>query len=81
MTVSCGNNAEQPAQLPVEQPLAETSMQASADPNAKKDPVCEMAYDTSWTDQTVYNGDTLRFCSEGCKMAFEARPDKYLKAK
>ena len=43
------------------------------------DPVCEMAYDTSWTESTVYQNDTIRFCSEQCKNAFIARPAKYAK--
>lgn len=43
------------------------------------DPVCGMPVDSSWTDSTVYQNKTLRFCSEGCKKAFLARPAKYLK--
>jgi len=43
------------------------------------DPVCGMPVDSSWTDSTVYQNHTLRFCSEGCKKAFLARPNKYLK--
>ncbi|MBS1585164.1 MAG: YHS domain-containing protein [Bacteroidetes bacterium] len=43
------------------------------------DPVCGMPVDSSWTDSTVYQNYTLRFCSEGCKRAFLARPAKYLK--
>ena len=43
------------------------------------DPVCKMPRDSSWTDYTIYKNDTLWFCSEGCKMAFSARPEKYIK--
>lgn len=43
------------------------------------DPVCGMPVDSSWTDSTVYQNDTFHFCSEGCKKAFLARPNKYLK--
>lgn len=46
----------------------------------KMDPVCEMTFDESWTESTVYMSDTIRFCSENCKTAFVARPEKYLKA-
>jgi len=45
----------------------------------QKDPVCEMARDSTWNDYTVYNNDTIWFCSEGCKKAFLARPQKYVK--
>lgn len=45
----------------------------------KFDPVCEMDYDTGWVEMTVYNGDTIRFCSDNCKTAFVAHPEKYLK--
>lgn len=82
MAASCGNTPEQASQPAAEQPTVNaTTMSASTDPNAKKDPVCEMEYDTSWTEFAVHNGDTIRFCSDGCRMAFEARPDKYLKGK
>ncbi len=49
------------------------------DPKTHVDPVCGMEWDNEWTDMTVYKGDTMRFCGEGCKMAFEARPQKYVK--
>lgn len=45
----------------------------------KLDPVCEMTYDEGWVEHTVYMNDTIRFCSENCKTAFVARPQKYLK--
>lgn len=46
---------------------------------AKIDPVCEMEYDTSWTEFTVYNNDTVQFCSETCKTAFNGNSKKYRK--
>ena len=48
---------------------------------AKLDPVCEMEYDTSWTEYAVHNNDTIHFCSEHCKTAFVGNPEKYTKAK
>ena len=45
----------------------------------KQDPVCEMPYEPEWTEFTVYNNDTIRFCSEQCKNAFLAKPEKYTK--
>ncbi len=48
-------------------------------PAGKIDPVCEMPFDKAWTEQTIYNGDTITFCSETCKKAFLGRPTKYIK--
>jgi YHS domain-containing protein len=45
--------------------------------NTKIDPICEMEYDASWTEYSVYNGDTVKFCSEVCKEVFDKNPDKY----
>ncbi|MBN9483198.1 MAG: YHS domain-containing protein [Bacteroidetes bacterium] len=43
----------------------------------KIDPVCEMPQDTSWTEYTVYKGDTVKFCSDVCKGVFLKNPAKY----
>lgn len=43
-----------------------------------KDPVCEMTKDVSWTEYTVYENDTVWFCSETCKGAFVGNPAKYV---
>lgn len=64
-----------------------TDMKHNSTPNAdikaqvlagKTDPICEMEKDASWTDYSVYKGDSVWFCGEGCKKAFEARPEKYV---
>lgn len=44
---------------------------------AKIDPVCEMEKEDTWTEFSVYKGDTVWFCGAGCKQAFDARPEKY----
>ena len=63
---------------PQKQPLK--AEEATAKPlGAKLDPICEMEKDDTWTEYTIYNQDTVWFCSEGCKKAFEARPEKYMK--
>lgn len=85
LSASCGNTAQPPAAT-AEQPAAETAvMEESAtgpvDPKTKIDPVCGMEWEAEWTDFSVYNGDTLRFCGDGCKKAFEARPAKYVTSK
>ncbi|MBX2907155.1 MAG: YHS domain-containing protein [Taibaiella sp.] len=79
---SCGNGAAESTSV-VAPAAAENDMAGDAPkytPGAKMDPVCEMEWDNEWTEKTVYNGDTVRFCSEGCKNAFVAHPDKYIAA-
>jgi YHS domain-containing protein len=44
-----------------------------------KDPVCGMDVDESKAAATTeYKGQTYYFCAPGCKVAFEADPNKYL---
>jgi YHS domain-containing protein len=45
--------------------------------NAIIDPVCGMVKDSTWTDYTLYKGDTVWFCAAPEKVAFEANPEKY----
>ena len=42
------------------------------------DPVCEMPYDTSYKEWTVYKSDTIHFCSPTCKGVFEKNPEKFM---
>jgi YHS domain-containing protein len=44
------------------------------------DPVCKMDVDEkSAKHKGEYQGRTYYFCAPGCKSAFEADPEKYLK--
>ncbi len=80
LTISCNNS--QPETAGEQAPATVESAAAPATPAiaAKLDPVCEMEYDTSWTEFAVHGTDTIHFCSEHCKTAFQARPEKYTKA-
>ncbi len=71
--LACNNNKELPQET-IQKPT-----KPAATVKGKIDPVCEMVQDTAWTNLTIYNGDTIKFCSENCKKAFEARPTKYSK--
>jgi len=43
-----------------------------------KDPVCGMEVDERKVAATcVYKGQTLYFCAEACKRAFQKDPEKY----
>ena len=75
VVASCGN-AET---AKIATPVAPEEKKTSAVAHGPIDMVCEMPCDTSWTDYTVYNKDTFRFCSEQCKSTFLARPEKYVK--
>jgi YHS domain-containing protein len=80
-TMSCGNDKATVASTEtMSEPSKEEAAVSVEDIKAGKvDPVCEMTYDAGWVENTVYMNDTIRFCSENCKTAFVARPDKYLK--
>lgn len=41
------------------------------------DPVCGMPYDTMYKETSVYQNDTLYFCSPTCKRVFDKNPEKY----
>jgi YHS domain-containing protein len=44
------------------------------------DPVCKMTVDEATAKfQSDYKGTTYYFCAPGCKKAFDADPEKYLK--
>jgi len=46
------------------------------------DPVCGMTVAPGKTDLvSVHQGKKYWFCAEGCRSAFEANPEKYLKPK
>ncbi|MBI4288821.1 MAG: YHS domain-containing protein [Chloroflexi bacterium] len=45
-----------------------------------KDPVCNMDVDEKKAAaKSDYQGKTYYFCAVGCKKAFDANPQKYLK--
>jgi YHS domain-containing protein len=75
LAASCGNTAEN-------QETAHEHNAAAGPVTAEElkhmDPVCQMVNDGTWTDYTVYNEDTVYFCSETCKDAFVANPGKYV---
>ena len=51
-------------------------------PTKTIDPVCGMDVEPGRTKLvSVYKGHSYWFCAEGCRRAFEADPDKYLKPK
>ena len=44
------------------------------------DPICKMEVDTDNPNggSREYNGTSYYFCAPGCKVAFDAEPEKYL---
>jgi YHS domain-containing protein len=43
------------------------------------DPVCKMEIDSEKAVATSeYKGQTIYFCAQGCKIAFDKNPEKYL---
>ena len=46
---------------------------------AKHDPVCDMWVDPAKAPgKSEHEGETIHFCSPGCKRAFDANPAKYM---
>ncbi|MFQ5538462.1 MAG: YHS domain-containing protein [Gemmatimonadota bacterium] len=44
-----------------------------------QDPVCGMQFSASDAEETLeYEGVTYYFCCQGCRMAFEEDPQRYL---
>jgi YHS domain-containing protein len=68
---SCGNATD--GNTTIEAPKEETT----TIPEGPIDPVCEMVKDSTWTEYAVHNNDTVWFCSETCKTAFNGNPEKY----
>jgi uncharacterized protein len=59
------------------------AMEVSPDEKAKlaTDPVCGMTVDPSTAaHRSEFGGKTYYFCSSGCKVSFDAQPDRYLEA-
>lgn len=55
-------------------------MERQSDERTYKDPVCGMEVSrVTAIAEFEYRGKTFYFCSEGCREAFEAAPEKYIK--
>ena len=85
LLAACNNAAkkETPAQdsvtmtsVPSGQAPAENAALAGKLP----DPVCGMPYDTMYHEFSVYQNDTVHFCSPTCKRVFDKNPEKYAKS-
>ncbi|MBS1772692.1 MAG: YHS domain-containing protein [Bacteroidetes bacterium] len=73
---ACNNSGEQKTESATANSASKIETVKTA-AHVKIDPVCEMEFDTSWTEYTVYKGDTVKFCSDVCKGVFLKNPDKY----
>jgi YHS domain-containing protein len=73
------NNKPKSAQEPVVEAPSKTMVSSTKSPAEITDPVCGMIKDSTWTDYTVYNNDTVWFCASSEKEAFVANPKKYMK--
>lgn len=83
---ACGN-AEQTSNTEVQTQNNEADHaghdHAHTDPNAvvsykTHDPVCKMDRDEKWSITSVYQNDTVKFCSPVCKDRFDKEPSKYV---
>ncbi len=74
--VAC-NQAQQPS---VDSNVTGTTEKAPSASLAQADidPVCGMVRDSTWTDFSLHQGDTVWFCAAIEKKAFDANPGRYL---
>lgn len=72
--MACGSPSGQQPATTTEDTTVTTAVAANGKPG---DPVCEMPYDTSYTEFSVHKGDTVYFCSATCKGVFDKNPEKY----
>lgn len=77
MLASCGNAPEGETKIEMPQQEPAPTTETAAAPAGKIDPICEMVKDSTWTEYTVYNNDTVWFCSDVCKGVFAKNPEKY----
>lgn len=71
--IACSGPSGQQAAT-TQEDTAVTAVAANGKPG---DPVCEMPYDTSYQEYSVFKGDTVFFCSTTCKGVFDKNPEKY----
>ena len=57
--------------------MAQTTKQESVS-KKKTDPICDMKKEKNWKEFSVYQNDTVWFCSEVCRKIFLKKPEKYL---
>lgn len=74
---ACNNASENKSEATAKTAAQEPTAQAVSNGKKVIDPVCGMEKDSTWTDYTVYKGDTVWFCAESEKTAFLANPAKY----
>jgi YHS domain-containing protein len=80
MITACGNSGTQPTagtDSVNTQPAEHTPAKEAAIAGKLPDPVCGMPYDTMYKEWSVYQTDTIHFCSPTCKRVFDKNPEKY----
>ncbi|MBV8255218.1 MAG: YHS domain-containing protein [Chitinophaga sp.] len=75
--MSCGQQSKPTETAATAAPAATPATEQMAS-GKLPDPVCEMPYDTSYHEFTVYKTDTIHFCSTTCKGVFEKNPAKFM---
>ncbi len=77
---ACGNSGTKPAgdsDAVTTQPADQEPAKDPAIAGKLPDPVCGMPYDTMYKEWSVYQNDTVHFCSPTCKRVFDKNPEKY----
>lgn len=80
LMTACGNSGTKPAHdsgASTPQPAEHAPAQDAVIAGKLPDPVCGMPYDTMYKEWSVYQNDTIHFCSPTCKRVFDKNPEKY----
>ncbi len=80
LMTACGNSGTKPAgdsDAVTTQPAEQEPAKDPAIAGKLPDPVCGMPYDTMYKEWSVYQNDTVHFCSPTCKRVFDKNPEKY----
>lgn len=80
--LSCGNTEEKTGDATVKTD-EHAGHNHAADENAvisikTHDPVCKMVRDEKWAIESVYEGETVKFCSPVCKEKFDKDPSSFV---
>lgn len=80
LMTACGNSGTQSGSdsaAVTTQPAEQEPAKDPAIAGKLPDPVCGMPYDTMYKEWSVYQNDTVHFCSPTCKRVFDKNPEKY----
>ncbi len=77
LLTSCGEPSKDGTVIRYTDPAGRPPAAAANGEKQSIDPICGMVRTASWTNWSLYEGDTVWFCAAVEKKAFDAHPEKY----